>query len=296
MDPGKTWAGVGLALASALLFGFVNVVAKGGTLDPLLLSGLAYLVAGLLAAPSLRTFRPRAADLPTLLLMAVVGGVVAPAALFTGLRHATAVDASLLLTCEMVFTSAFAAVFLAERLRPQAAFGVLLLLGAAVAIALGTAQGAGGSTLVGVFLVLGAALGWAVDNILGTRLMGRYRAVHMLAMKGLPGGAMAIGLHVALGGSLAVAPADWWRVLFIGGCGIGAAAFCFYVALRSIGATRTSALCLPTSALAGAVGGALVLGEALRPLHAAAALLLLAGVALVALRPMAGPAVAPGPT
>src|SRR5689334_15928539 len=99
MEPTKPWLGVLAALASALLFGFVNVVAKGSSIDPLLLSGLAYLVAGLLAVPALRTFRPRPADLPTLLLMAVVGGVVAPAALFTGLHYATAVDASLLLTC-----------------------------------------------------------------------------------------------------------------------------------------------------------------------------------------------------
>ena len=295
MAPSQTWLGVSAALASALLFGFVNVVAKGGAIAPLLLSGLAYLVAGLMAAPSLRSFRPRAADLPVLLLMAAVGGVLAPAALFTGLQQATAVDASLLLTCEMVFTSAFAAVFLAERLRPLAAFGVVLLLGAAIAVALGSARGEGASTLVGVFLVLGAALGWAVDNILGTRLMGRYRPVHMLAMKGLPGGAMAIALHLASGGGLGVAPDDWWRVLFIGGCGIGAAAFCFYVALRTIGATRTSALCLPTSALAGAMAGAIVLHEALRPLHAVAATLLMAGVTLVALRPSHGPAAVPGP-
>src|SRR5690349_4948178 len=113
--------GVAAALASALLFGFVNVVAKGSGLAPLLLSGLAYLVAGLLAAPTLRTWRPRSRDLPTLLAMAIVGGVFAPAALFEGLRHAAAADASLLLTCEMVFTSSMAAVLLGERVKAKAA-------------------------------------------------------------------------------------------------------------------------------------------------------------------------------
>lgn len=294
MSAAQTRLGISLALASALLFGFVNVVAKGADLPPLLLSGLAYLIAGALAAPTLRTWRPSVGDLPTLLVMAVVGGVLAPAALFAGLRHTAAVDASLLLTCEMVFTSSMAAVVLRERLRPQAALGVLLLLAASVAVALGTAR-SGQSTLVGAFLVLGAALGWAVDNILGTRLMGKYRPVHMLAVKGLGGGTLAILALAVTGGSAAVPVADWWRVLFVGGLGIGASAFCFYVALRTIGATRTSALCLPTSALAGALGGAVVLHESLGPVHLVAALLLATGVALVAWHPAPGPAAAPGP-
>lgn len=292
--PRATTLGVSLALASALLFGFVNVVAKGGSLAPLLLTGLAYLVAGALALPTLRTWRPLRKDLPTMLLMVIVGGVLAPAALFTGLDYAAAVDASLLLTCEMVFTSALAAVVLRERLRPAAALGVLLLLGASVTIALGSARG-GQSTLLGALLVLGAALGWAIDNILGTRLVGRYRPVHMLAVKGLGGGTLSLLAFAATGGAFVVPTDQWWRVLFVGGLGIGAAAFCFYVALRTIGATRTSALCLPTSALAGALGGALVLGEELGPVHFVAALLLAAGVALVAWRPAPGPAVNPGP-
>lgn len=290
-----TTLGVSLALASALLFGFVNVVAKGGTLAPLLLSGLAYLVAGALAAPTLRTWRPQRKDVPTMLLMAIVGGVLAPAALFTGLRHAAAVDASLLLTSEMVFTSVFAAAFLRERLRPAAALGAVLLLGASVAIALGSTR-SGQSSLPGALLVLGAALGWAVDNILGTRLMGRYRPEHMLAVKGFGGGTLALLAFLVLGGEPTVPAGQWWRVLFVGGLGIGASAFCFYVALRTIGATRTSALCLPTSALAGALGGAVVLGEDLGLVHAVAAVLLAAGVALVAWRPAPGPAVVPGPT
>lgn len=293
---GPTTLGVAMALSSALLFGFVNVVAKGSTLPPLLLTGLAYLIAGTLAAPTLRSWRPQPRDVPTMLAMAVVGGVLAPASLFFGLRHAAASDASLLLTCEMVFTSAFAAAFLRERLRPAAGVGVLLLLGASLAVALGTATARGGqSTLLGAMLVLGAALGWAVDNILGARLVGRYRPVHMLAVKGLGGGSLAILAFVALGGDPVVPSGDWWRVLFVGGLGIGASAFCFYVALRTIGATRTSALCLPASALAGAVGGAVVLGERLGLVHLVAGTLLAAGVTLVAWRPAPGPPAVPGP-
>lgn len=294
LTKGPTRLGIAMALSSAILFGFVNVVAKGGTVAPLLLAGLTYLVAGVLAAPTLRSFRPDTKDLPILGGMVVLGGVLAPAALFFGLREAAAVDASLLLTCEMVFTSALATVLLGERLRPSAALGILLLLAASVAVALGATR-SGQSTLLGAMLILGAAFGWAVDNILGARLMGRYRPIHMLAVKGLGGGAIALLAFVALGG-LPVVPQDqWWRVLFVGGLGIGASAFCFYIALRTIGATRTSALCLPTSALAGAAGGAVVLGEELGFVHGLAALLLAAGVVLVAWRPATRLAAAPGP-
>lgn len=295
LTKGQTRLGIAMALSSALLFGFVNVVAKGTTVAPLLLTGSTYLIAGALAAPTLRSWRPAAKDVPVLGVMVVVGGVLAPTSLFFGLREAAAVDASLLLTCEMVFTSAMAAVLLGERLRPLAAVGVVLLLAASVAVALGAAD-SGQSTLVGAMLVLGAAFGWAFDNILGARLMGRYSAVHMLAVKGLGGGTLALLAFVALGGSPAVPMDQWWRVLFVGALGIGASAFCFYIALRTIGATRTSALCLPTSALAGAVGGALVLGERLGPVHLAATLLLATGVGLVAWRPSSAIPSAPGPS
>lgn len=270
-----------MALTSALLFGAVNAVAKDGSVDPLVLTGLTYVIAGLVALPLAASFRPPRRDLPVLAAMAFTGGFLAPAALFFGLRSTAASDASLLLTTDMLFTVLLARVFLAERPGPRALAGIGLLFLAAVAIA-SAAAGQGGSSLVGALLVLVAAFGWAVDNVLGASLMGRHKAHHLLVVKGLGGGLLALGLAAALGQAIAVPAASWPGVLFIGVLGIGASAFAFYVALGAIGAARASAILWPGVALAGVAAGALLLREPLTWVHGAAAALVVAGVLLVA--------------
>ncbi|HUR25217.1 MAG TPA: EamA family transporter [Candidatus Thermoplasmatota archaeon] len=214
MRPSKTWLGVAMALGSALLFGFVNAVAKDGSVEPLALTGLTYLIAGLVALPFAASFRP------------------------------------------------------ARR---------------------------GGSSLAGVLLVLLAALGWAADNVLGARLMGRHKAHHLLVVKGLVGGALALGLAAALGQSVRAPAGSWPGVLFIGVLGIGASAFAFYVALGAIGAARASAILWPGVALTGVVAGAVLLHEPLTLVHAIAAALVVAGVLLVASGGPSADAATPSP-
>jgi drug/metabolite transporter (DMT)-like permease len=277
------WLGIAAALASAVLFGSVNAVAKKGAVDPLVLTGLTYLIAGLAALPLAASFRPRRADLPLLAAMGVTGGFLAPAALFFGLRTAAASDASLLLTTDMLFTILLARLILGERPGRRAMLGIGLLFAAAVTVA-APAAGHGGSTLGGLLLVLAAAFFWGVDNVLGARLMGQHKAHHLLLVKGFVGGTLALLLAAALGRSLTVASAEWPGILFIGLLGIGASAFAFYVALGSLGAARASAILWPAVALAGIAAGALLLGEPLRWNHGAAALLVVAGVLLVAQR------------
>jgi drug/metabolite transporter (DMT)-like permease len=270
-----------MALTSAALFGAVNAVAKDGSVEPLVLTGLTYLIAGLVALPFALGFRPARRDLPVLAAMAFTGGFLAPAALFFGLRSAAASDASLLLTTDMLFTVLLARLALNERPGPRALGGIALLFLAAVAIA-GAAAGRGGSNLGGALLVLLAAFGWAIDNVLGASLMGRHKAHHLLAVKGLGGGVLALALAAAVGQSVAVPAGSWPGVLFIGVLGIGASAFAFYVALGAIGAARASAILWPAVALTGVAAGALLLHEPLTWVHGAAAALVAAGVLLVA--------------
>ncbi|MFA5945076.1 MAG: DMT family transporter [Candidatus Thermoplasmatota archaeon] len=281
MDGRRRWLGIGMALTSAILFGAVNAVAKDGSVDPLVLTGLTYVIAGLVALPFATSFRPERRDLPILAAMAATGGFLAPAALFFGLQSTAASDASLLLTADMLFTVVLARVALGERPGPRAMLGIGLLFVAAVAIA-ASAAGDGESTLGGVLLVLLAALGWAIDNVLGARLMGRHKAHHLLVVKGLGGGALALGLAIALGHGLAVPTASWPGILFIGVLGIGASAFAFYVALGAIGAARASAILWPAVALTGVAAGAILLHEPLTWVHGLAGALVVAGVLLVA--------------
>lgn len=272
-------SGVVLALAAAALFGLANVAAKSSGLPPLAIAAGSYLIAGVALAPMLRGARVARKDWPVMGAMALVGGAVAPLLLFAGLQRATAVDASMLLTLEMVFTAILAGLVLRERVSRRAWVGFALLLGAALLVAI-AGGGGGRSAPVGLGLVALAALSWGVDNMLSARLVGAYRPHHVAAIKGLLGGGALAACLVATGGWEAPSAAQWRALLFIGLGAVALSVVLFYHALQRLGATRTAALTIPSAAVTGAVAGAALLGEPFTPLHGAAVLLVVAGVAL----------------
>lgn len=271
-----------LALSSALLFAFVGVAAKTSALPAVVEAAAAYLLAGLLLSPALRGTRFDRADVLRVVTVALFGGLLAPLALFYGLEHTTAVDASLLLTLEMGITAALASVFLHERLRLPSYLGVGLLLAAALAVAwAGDRSGAGASTALGVALVALAALGWSIDNLASASLSLRYKPTALVAIKGLLGGTGGLLVALVLGLRPDVVARDALLVLFIGLLGVGVSTVLFYAALRDIGATRTASIFVPGAAILGALAGWALRGEALTSLHGAAAALATAGVLLL---------------
>lgn len=273
--------GILLALLAALLFGLVSVAARASALPPLVKGAYAYLLAGLLLAPTLRGLRVDERDWPKMLIMSLVGGALAPALLFYGLEQATAADASILLTLEMVFTALLATVFLRERAPVAAWVGIVMLFASALVIAYATSSRVGVTTLVGAALVALAALGWSVDNTVSTKLVGAYKPHHLIAIKGLVGGAAALLVAIALGNDLGLPRHEIRNVAYIGTLGIGASILLFYLALQRIGATITSSIFLPGTAIAGVLGAWLLLHEQLTPAHAFAASLALVGILLV---------------
>lgn len=277
--------GVLLALAAAILFGLVSVVARASELPALTKSAYAYLIAGVLLAPTLRGLRIETRDWPRILTMGLVGGALAPALLFYGLDQARATDASILLTLEMVFTAILAAMFLRERARAQAWFGIALLFASAIVIAIRTGAQGGETTLVGAILVALAALGWGVDNTVSTKLVGSYKPHQLIALKGLIGGAAALVAAIAMRSSPAIPRAEVLNIAYLGVLGVGASILLFYHALQRIGATLAASLFLPVTAIAGVLGGWLILRETLDVGHAAAAVLAIIGIVLVARAP-----------
>lgn len=285
----RAGGGVGLALAAALLFGLVNVAAKGSTLSPLHLGGAAYLLAGLALAPFLRSASVERRDAPRVLAMALLGGALAPLALFAGLARTSATHASLLLTLEMVFTAILARAVLRERVTRRAALALLLLFAGALVVgasAVGPRDSNDPATLAGDALVALAALGWAADNTISADLAKRHKPHHLIALKGLIGGGAAL-LAAALfaRAPVYVTSENVRAVAYIGLFGIGASTVLFYHALQRVGATRTASVFLPTTALAGVLGAAVLLGEPLRGLHVASAALAVAGVLLMTTEP-----------
>ena len=292
-----TRSGALLALLAALLFGLVSVAGRASALAPLLLGALAYLLAGIILAPTLRRVHIERRDWPKILAMGLVGGALAPALLFLGLAQATAVDASLLLTLEMVFTAILAAIFLRERAPPLAWVGIALLLASALLVAATSGARQGTTTWMGAALIAGAALGWGLDNTISTKLVGAaaqrgadtpsgassaYKPHHLIALKGLIGGSAALAFALALGLRPSVPLAEIRFVAYIGILGIGASTVLFYHALQRVGATLTTSLFIPASAIAGVLGGWLLLHEPISWIHGVAAALAVGGILLVA--------------
>jgi drug/metabolite transporter (DMT)-like permease len=290
------------ALLAALLFGLVNVAARASTLPPIMKGAYAYLLAGLLLAVTLRGIRIKPRDWPNLLTMSLVGGALAPALLFFGLEHTTAADASILLTLEMVFTAILAAIVLGERMRRLTWVGIGLLFASALTIAYATSTHEDTTTLSSAALVGLAALGWGIDNTVSAKLVSAaekraaettdgssnaYLPHQLIAFKGLIGGSAALVVAVILGDTLALPLAEIKYVAYIGILGVGASILLFYHALQRIGATLTSSLFLPTTAIAGVLGGGLLLHERLTGAHVVSAALALAGIFLVSRQPAA---------
>lgn len=277
--------GAGLALLAASLFGLVNVTAKATTLHPLALAGSTYLLAGLVLAPWLRGLRVARADWWRVAVMAGSGAFVAPIALYVGLRHATAADASLLLTLEMAFTALMAGLVLGERIRGGAVFGMGLLFLSALCVAGAGVFGGGlgaGTTALGVGLVVLSTVGWSVDNLASTHLTRRYEGRSLIALKSLLGGGACLVAFFAPQGLETPTVRNGLEVAFIGLLGVCASTVVFYKALKLVGATRTTAVFVPAVALSGAAAGRILLGEPLGWPHLLAALLMVAGVAILA--------------
>jgi len=161
------------ALLSALAFGVTTpLVARYATTHgPWTIAALLYagaaLVAAVTRAPGHRERRANVADVRRIAAAGIVGAMLAPAALAWGLRHTSALGASLTLTLESVFTVVLAAALFHEHVGRRVAIASITIAAGAALLALGAPAGTAGA--LGLAAVAGAALLWAIDNaITGT--------------------------------------------------------------------------------------------------------------------------------
>lgn len=275
------------ALGAALLFGLSAPVAKLllARVEPLLLSAILYLGAGL-GVTVLRAMRPkhraeaalRRADLPLVLAVTVVGGVVAPLFLLVGLRRVTAVNASLLLNLEGPLTVLLAIVFFGDHLGIRAALGTatMMLAAATLSLAPGTDVAA---DVWGVLAVAGACVLWALDNNLTQRLSLR-DPLALAQVKGLFGGGFAL-LLAALWGYGIPAVGTVCVGLLLGFVSYGLSVALAVYAMRALGVAREAAL-FSSAPFIGVLVSVMLLNEALGSRELIAMVLMLTGLVLLA--------------
>lgn len=282
--------GIGLALASAILFGISTPLAKlflgsGGTgIDPGLLAGLFYLGSGLGlgALHSVRRLLGRVAreaplarkELPWLALVILAGGIAAPLLAMLGIARMPASSASLLLNLEGLATMAIAWLVFRENVDTLILAGALAILaGAALLSWRGGTVDAGW----GAVFITAACIAWGIDNNL-TRTLSAADPVQIAMAKGLVAGPVNLGIALAKGAALpAILPLS--GALVVGFFAIGLSLVLFVLALRHLGSARTSAY----FSLAPFIGAGLAVtlfGEAPPPMLLPAAALMGTGLYL----------------
>ena len=278
-------SGPALALAAAALFGLSAPAAKllAGTVDPWLLAGLLYLGSGIglglyrLAQRVLGRVGSEAPlrrqDLPWLGGAVAAGGIIGPVLLMYGLAAGTAVQSSLLLNLEGVFTALLAWSIFREHFDARIAIGMAAIAGGAAVLSWRPSEAF--ALDASALLVTGACLAWAVDNNL-TRKVSGGDPLQIAALKGIAAGSINVLLAVAR-------QTHWPAITAILGAGIvgflgyGTSLVLFVLALRLLGTARTGAY-FSTAPFVGAVASALALHEPLTWQVSLAAVLMATGV------------------
>jgi drug/metabolite transporter (DMT)-like permease len=233
--------GVLLALAAALAFGlstpFVQLAGRG--VGPFTTAALLYVgAAGLALVVGGARPLPRWAW-KRLAVVAMFGAFAAPALLAAGLARASGTAASLLLNFEAVFTVLLGALVHRELVGRRVWSALALITGGGALLVLDRSSG-GFRLELGLLLVAGATLGWAIDNTL-SRALSELDPRQVVAGKGLLGAVLACGTALALReplpsfGSVA-------GLLACGAVGYGASLHLYLLAQRQLGSARTGSV------------------------------------------------------
>jgi len=286
------------AVASALLFGLGATINKIVVADvnPTVVAGLSYQFAGMALAfvrfSPLRSRVMRMLKTPTktessfcrkdaliLILVVLSGSTLAPLLYLNGLTATTAVNASLLLNAESLFTVLISVFFLRERAYKKDWFGVLFLVTGAILLTTNAQFGSLTLTqsLFGNVLIVAACLFWGIDNNLSKLLCFKEDLILVTAGKCLLGGTSLLLLSIVLNAGFSVSVAAFPYLVVVGVFSIGLSILFFMLGLREIGSLRTGVI-FSTSSLFGALFAFLVLREDFTLVQALAGLLLVLGV------------------
>jgi drug/metabolite transporter (DMT)-like permease len=234
------------ALAAALLFGAGTPLAKLllQHTGPWLMAALLYLGSGL-GLWLLRRYRHappgclKPGEWRWLLGAIVCGGVIAPVLLMVGLTSMAASSAALLLNAEGVFTALIAWFAFKENFDSRIALGMAAIVLGAVVLAWPTGNALQLQGLWPALALLGACLGWAIDNNL-TRKVALSDASWIAMVKGLCAGTTNLVLALLLGAHWPGMPTVLGAAV-IGFLSYGASLVLFVLALRHLGTARTGA-------------------------------------------------------
>ncbi len=221
-------------------------------------------------------------DIGTLAFVILCGSVVAPSLLLSGLNQTTAINTSLLLNAESLFTTLIAFVFLSERGTKKEYLGIaMLLLGVVFVTTNGEFEKLTLSeNITGNLLVIGACLFWGIDNNLSRFLSKKRDIILVTGLKCLIGGLALLAIAFVIGVSFTIPLISMPYLLSVGAFSIAFSILLFLFALRKIGAMRTGVI-YSTSSLFGAILAFVILREGFTPMQLIAGIVMLLGIYVI---------------
>ena len=238
------------ALLAAILFGASAPLSKLllGQVQPVPLAACLYLGSGMGAFLLLLFQRIRyggrnveanltRSDLPWLAGALVAGGIAAPILLLMGLQRTPASTASLLLNFESVSTTLIALSFFKESIGRRIAVAIGLVTLASILL---TWTGSSWGFSLGALGVIGACFLWGLDNNFTHHISAR-NPLMIVAIKGLGAGTFSLFLSLLLRQPLPGLKTALLAML-LGSVSYGLSIQLFIVAMRHLGAARTSTL------------------------------------------------------
>ncbi|MEN6521848.1 MAG: DMT family transporter [Armatimonadota bacterium] len=238
------------AILAAALFSASTPFSKIllGKVDPLPLAALLYIGSGIgsLLFMFLRCIGQKCdeaeaplerADIPWLVGATVAGGVVAPIILMVSLKVTPAATASMLFNFEGVATILIASLLFQEAAGRRIWTAIAFITGAGILLSLDTSGGWGIS--IGALGVIVACALWGLNNNL-IRNISAKDPLKIVTIKGLCAGTFTLLLSMVLGRSFPSIPIILVALL-IGSVSYGMCIMLSVLAMRSLGAGRTSA-------------------------------------------------------
>ncbi len=277
------------ALLAAALFGASAPLAKLllGQVEPIPLAGLLYLGSGLSALLLLAGQRATVGDRvleaglsrgdwPWLAGAVLAGGVLAPIVLLFSLQETAAATASLLLNFEGLATTLIAVFLFREAINRRIGWAIGLIAAASIILSWDN-QGEWGFSLGAAGILLATAL-WGLDNNF-TRQISAKNPLTIVGVKGLVAGSFSLLLGLVLGGQLPGWPTILGALL-LGSVSYGLSIMLFILALRELGAARSSAL-FSTAPFIGALLSFLIFRDTLDVRYLLGLLVMLVGAYLL---------------
>jgi drug/metabolite transporter (DMT)-like permease len=273
------------AIVAALLFGSVSTIAKPmlSTIDPIILSSMIYLIAGVFFTPVASKIRSKITRryYSLIITSAVAGAAIAPVMFFLGLKLSSAADTALLANGETVFSILFALLIFKERLTPIGYVAVSLILFGVFLVTSNLDFDSLIFTLnIGNVFVIASTIIWGFDNNICKIIARQVDVSKLIQLKALIGGSILLGTVVILGIPINIQSVQIIPIVVLGVFGFAISLYLYLHSIKRIGVIKASSL-LSLSAVFGLVFAILFLHEVLSINQLIAILIMIGGIHLM---------------